>query len=163
MKEVREMLEIERKFLIDGFPGGLEILSEVEIEQGYVSFAPEVRIRRALDKRTGKEEYRLTIKGDGDLTREEVETDITKDFYYGTAAFLSGKMVQKDYKKYQLGPWKLEVALVDPGTDWEFYYAEIEFPTEQDAKEFVVPEFLGKEITFDENYKMKNYWKRTRG
>ena len=28
------MLEIERKFLMDGFPQGLELLSEVSIEQG---------------------------------------------------------------------------------------------------------------------------------
>ena len=157
------MLEIERKFLIDGFPSGLEILSEVEIEQGYISFSPEVRIRKALDKNTGKEKCRLTIKGDGDLTREEIETEISREFYDQAVHFLNVKMIQKDYKKYKLGEWKLEVALVDAGEDWEFYYAEIEFPTEQEANDFVVPEFLGKEITFDEEYKMKNYWKRTRG
>ena len=156
------MLEIERKFLMDGFPIGLELLSEVEIEQGYISFDPEVRIRKARDLRTGKEEYRITMKGDGDLAREEVETDISREFYYDAGKFLNGRVIQKDYKKYKLGPWKLEVALVDPGTDWEFYYAEIEFSTEQEAKDFVVPSYFGREITFSEEYKMKNYWKRTR-
>ena len=156
------MLEIERKFLMDGFPIGLELISEVEIEQGYVSFDPEVRIRKAVDKNTGKEEFRLTIKGDGDLTRSEIETDITSDFYYDTVDFLDVNMIQKDYKKYKLGPWKLEVACVDPGTDRAFYYGEIEFPTEQDAKDFVVPSYFGREITFNEEYKMKYYWKRTR-
>ena len=156
------MLEIERKFLMDGFPVGLELLNEVDIEQGYVSFGPEVRIRKAVDKQTRKEEFRLTIKGDGDLSREEIETEITSDFYYDTVEFLRVQMVKKDYKKYQLGPWKLEVALVDKGTDWEFYYAEIEFPTEQEAKDFVVPSYFGREITFEDDYKMKNYWKRTR-
>ena len=156
------MLEIERKFLMDGFPTGLELLSEVEIEQGYISFDPEVRIRKARDLHTGKEEYRITMKGDGDLAREEVETDISGQFYYDAAKFLNGRVIQKDYKKYKFGPWKLEVALVDPGTDWEFYYAEIEFPTEQEAKDFVVPGYFGREITFQEEYKMKNYWKRTR-
>lgn len=156
------MLEIERKFLIDGFPVGLELLNEVDIEQGYVSFDPEVRIRKAVDKQTQKEEFRITIKGDGDLTREEIETEITSDFYYDTVDFLHVQMIKKDYKKYQLGQWKLEVALIDAGTDWEFYYAEIEFPTEQEAKAFVVPSYFGREITFDDDYKMKNYWKRTR-
>ena len=157
------MLEIERKFLMDGFPIGLEVISEVEIEQGYVSFDPEVRIRKATDKSTGKEEFRITIKGDGDLVRNEFETNIASDFYYDTADFLNVRMIQKDYKKYKFGPWKLEVAHVDPGTDWAFFYAEIEFPTEQDAKDFVVPNFFGREITFNDDYKMKNYWKRTRG
>ena len=156
------MLEIERKFLMDGFPIGLELISEVEVEQGYIGFEPELRIRKAVDKYTGKEEFWLTLKGEGDLTRHEVETEISSDFYYDTADFLGVRMIQKEYRKYRLGPWKLEVSLVDPGTDWEFYYAEIEFPTEQDAKDFVVPSYFGREITFNEDYKMKNYWKRTR-
>jgi CYTH domain-containing protein len=156
------MLEIERKFLMDGFPIGLELLAEVEIEQGYISFNPEVRIRKAVDRFTGKEEFWLTIKGDGDVARDEIETEITSDFYYDTLDFLGVRMIQKDYKKYRLGPWKLEVSHIDPETDWAFYYAEVEFPTVEDAKEFVVPNYFGREITFSEDYKMKNYWKRTR-
>ena len=156
------MLEIERKFLINGFPEGLELIAEVEIEQGYVSFEPEVRVRKARDKYSGKEEYRITIKGEGELIRNEIETEITSDFYYDTADFLDVRMIKKEYRKYRFGQWKLEVSLVDPGTDWEFYYAEIEFPTEEDAKEFIAPSYFGREITYNEDYKMKNYWKRTR-
>lgn len=157
------MLEIERKFLLDGFPNDLELLSEVYIEQGYVSFNPEVRIRKAVVQGGGKEEYYLTIKGDGDLARQEIETEISRAFYEDTVAFLGTKVVRKDYKKYKLGQWELEVSLVDAGTDWEFYYGEIEFPSEEDATAFVLPDFLGKEITYDSDYKMKNFWKRTRG
>ena len=156
------MLEIERKFMMDGFPVGLDLISEVDIEQGYVSIDPEVRIRKAVDKHTGREEFRMTIKGEGDLTRNEIETNITSDFYYDTVDFLDVNMIQKDYKKYKLGQWKFEVACVDPGTDRAFFYGEIEFPTEQDAKDFVVPSYFGREITFNDEYKMKNYWKRTR-
>ena len=156
------MLEIERKFLVDGFPENLELLSEVYIEQGYVSFEPEVRIRKAVVLDTGVEEYYLTIKGDGDLARREIETEISREFYADTANFLGVNVVRKDYKKYKLGQWELEVSLVDVGTDWEFYYAEIEFPTEEAANAFEFPEYLGKEITYDSYYKMKNFWKRTR-
>ena len=70
--------------------------------------------------------------------------------------------MKKDYKKYRLGNWELEVSLVDPGTEWEFYYGEIEFPSEEAANAFEIPEFLGREITYDSYYKMKNFWKRTR-
>ena len=42
-------------------------------------------------------------------------------------------------------------------------YVEIEFENEEQAKEYIVPDFLGKEITDCPKYKMKNYWKRTRG
>ena len=156
------MLEIERKFLVDGFPEGLEVLSEVYIEQGYVSFDPEVRIRKAVVLNTDIEEYYLTIKGDGDLARQEIETEISRAFYEDTASFLGVNVVRKDYKKYKLGQLELEVSLVDAGTDWAFYYAEIEFPSIEEANAFALPEYLGKEITYDEDYKMKNFWKRTR-
>lgn len=157
------MLEIERKFLMNGFPEGLEVLSEVEIEQGYVSHDPEVRIRKATDKKTEVEEFYMTIKDAGALTRTEIETDIEADFYYDVIDLLGFVPVKKDYKSYKLGPWKLEVSKVDEGTPHEFFYGEIEFPTEEDAKEFDPPTFFGREITYNEDYKMKNYWKRTRG
>ena len=157
------MLEIERKFLMDGFPIGLEILSEVEMEQGYISIDPEVRVRRSYDLKTGEVQCFITLKGDGDLTRTEIETEIDENFYYDVCDFLGVTMITKDYKKYKLGEWKLEVACVDGGTPREFYYGEIEFPTEQDAKDFNPPNFFGREITFSEDHKMKNYWKRTRG
>ena len=157
------MLEIERKFLVDGFPTDLELLSEVEIEQGYVTFAPEVRIRKAVDRHSGEEEYYLTIKGEGDLARREMETEISSAFYEETVQFLGVPMVHKDYRSYRFGSWKLEVALVDAGSDWAFYYAEIEFPTEAEANAFEPSAYFGREITYDENYKMKNFWKRTRG
>ena len=58
--------------------------------------------------------------------------------------------------------YHLEVSLVDEGTEHEFCYAEIEFASEEEAKAFVKPEFLGKEVTEDEDGKMITYWKKTR-
>ncbi len=156
------MLEIERKFLIDGFPIGLELLREAEIEQGYLSIDPEIRIHRAMDRKTGKADFRLTVKSEGELTRTEIITDVKESFFYDSMELLGVNTVVKDYKTYKLGPWVLEVSHVEPGTMRAFYYAEIEFPTEADAKAFIPPKYLGREITFNEDYKMKNYWKRTR-
>lgn len=157
------MLEIERKFLVQGFPEGLELLREVEIEQGYVSCVPEVRIHKAVEKESGKTDFRLTIKGEGDLVRTELKTDISETFFLESVKLLGKRMIQKNFREYRLGDLVLEVSHVDFNTEDAFFYAEIEFPTEEDAKNFVPMEYLGKEITFDENYKMKNYWKRTRG
>ena len=156
------MLEIERQFLMKEFPRNLELLHEVEIEQGYVSIEPEVRIHRAIDKATGEKEFWLTLKSDGELSRTELKTKIEEDFYKNTVDFIQVPMIKKDYKCYQFGPWILETACVDAGTANEFFYAEIEFPTEEDAMAFQVPDFFGKEVTFDNSYKMKNYWKKTR-
>ena len=167
------MLEIERKFVMQGFPEevlsaeefeslGLELLREVEIEQGYLSVEPEVRLHGARDISTGEENYRLTLKGGGTLSRTEVITDVTLDFYEEAKKMLPGKMIEKLYHKYQFGNWILEVCHVDKGLENEFYYGEIEFETEEEARTFKEPEWLGKDVTYDENYKMKNFWKRTR-
>lgn len=156
------MLEIERKFLVSGFPTDLELLREVEIEQGYVSIEPEVRIHRAVDHSNGKTDYRMTLKGNGDLTRTEIKTDIAEKFYYDAVKLLGKPMIQKDYRAYRLGDFILEVCHVDEGLESEFWYAEIEFSSEEEAKGFVPMEYLGEEITYDDRYKMKNYWEKTR-
>ena len=141
---------------------GLELVREVEIEQGYLSIEPEVRLHGARDIRSGKENFRLTLKGDGTLSRNELITDVTREFYHEAKNMLPGKMIEKLYHKYQFGNWILEVCHVDAGTKDEFYYGEIEFATEEEAKAFEPPAFLSMEVTYDESCKMKNYWKRTR-
>ena len=42
-------MEIERKWLIDGFPAGLPLLKEARVRQGYISTAPVVRIRESVN------------------------------------------------------------------------------------------------------------------
>lgn len=155
-------LEIERKFLMEGFPEDLECYRHVHIEQGYVSIHPEVRIHRAEDLNSGKVNYRLTMKGEGDLTRTEIRTELDQEFYEEAVKLAKYPMIQKDYRCYKLGDLVLEVCYVDPGTDHEFYYGEIEFQSEEDAKAFVPISCLGKEVTNEPEYKMKNYWARTR-
>ena len=56
----------------------------------------------------------------------------------------------------------LECSLVDEGIENEFMYAEVEFPSVEEAEAFEVPPYLGKEVTYDRYWKMNNYWKRTR-
>ena len=153
-------LEIERKFLIKEFPTDLELIREVDIWQGYVSVEPEVRIHRAKDRGTGVENFRLTLKGEGTLTRTEIKTDIDEAFYQEALGLMSGEVIYKDYRSYRLGDYVLEVCHVDPGMPLEFMYAEIEFQSEEEAESFQSPDFLGEEVTDNDYYKMKNYWKR---
>ena len=111
-------LEIERKFLMKEFPEDLELLREVDIWQGYVSTEPEVRIHRAKDRHTGVENFRLTLKGDGNLTRTEIKTNIDGEFYKEALTLMGGEMIYKEYRSYRLGDDILEVCHVDPGMPW---------------------------------------------
>ena len=61
--------EIERKFLIDGFPPMAPVRT-AEMEQGYLCHAPVVRIRKSVEG--GAARYRLCFKGRGTLVRSEL-------------------------------------------------------------------------------------------
>jgi len=150
-------MEIERKFLIDSFPDNLICVKTAKVSQGYISINPEIRIRSY--EYDNFKEYVLTIKGDGNLSRDEVEIIITEDKFNSISNMIRKPFIEKIYKQYQLqNGLILECSHVDDGSDSEFMYAEIEFKNEKEAVEFIVPDFLGREITEDSEYKMKNYW-----
>lgn len=158
-------MEIERKWRLEGkVKAELKVLEECEIFQGYINNNPEVRVRmkRYAD---GRETFKLTLKGDGNISREEVDFDITEDDFDTILAIGKVKrcqLIHKDYVSYEYGQYKFETSTVDAGSVSEFSYAEVEFETEEGANNFVVPSWVGLEVTYDEKYKMKNYWKLTR-
>ena len=119
-------MEIERKFLIEGFPEGLEEISRARVRQGYLCVKPTVRIRSS--EKAGKTDYRLCFKGEGTIARQEVELPLEPEVFAQLEDLLEMPMVTKDYRVYALpGGLKLECSLVDEGTPTAFYYAEVEF------------------------------------
>ena len=70
-------MEIERKFLIskENLPANLDSYPHHNLEQGYLSTAPVVRIRKEDDN------YYLTYKSKGLMTREEYNLPLTKESY----------------------------------------------------------------------------------
>lgn len=154
-------MEIERKFLISDFPKEESIVleKEADIYQGYLTISPEVRVRSSC---TGNlTDYKLTIKGDGTLSREEIEVSLNENQFNSIVNLTTFNFIHKVYKKYKLlNGLYLECSHVDPGLSTSFYYAEIEFSSEDQADAFSPFEYLEKEITNDPEWKMKNYWKR---
>jgi CYTH domain-containing protein len=149
-------MEIERKFLIDKFPSYYPV-SECYAEQGYISTNPEVRIRKVSG---GKNVYfYITFKSSGDLCREEVDVPIQQNDFNKLKKFIKYPLITKECEFYALSDGSiLECSCVDKNQPTEFKYAEIEFKSVEDSDSFEIPNFLGKEITYDEQYKMKNYW-----
>ena len=154
-------MEIERKFKLDVFPEHLPLLHASQVEQGYLSTTPCVRIRSK--KTEDAVDYKLCIKGQGTLVREEVELSLDEDRFTRLKNLLHGEMIRKDYRIYQLPDGrKLECSLVDGGTENAFLYAEVEFPTVEEANAFVPPAFLGEDVTEVPGSSMSAYWERTR-
>ncbi len=139
-------MEIERKFLIKELPGDLESYSCRQIEQGYLSTEPVVRIRRSDDK------YILTYKGKGLLVREEYNLPLTQESYEHLREKADGILIQK--KRYHI-PYmeKYTIELdVFEGELAPLLLAEVEFETEQEAKQFQPPAWFGEDVTFSGKY-----------
>ncbi len=162
-------MEIERKWLVKTWPDNLECVKTHHMEQGYISTNPTVRIRK--EEEIGKKiDYVLCFKSGHGLSREEIEMLISaEEFADLRDKILAKPLIIKTRKDYILPcGHKLEVNEVDKGTKSEFYYAEIEFKSEDDAKSWQAPtkeltEFLQNEVTYEKGQSMAEYWQATRG
>ena len=82
-------MEIERKFTIKRLPENLEQYEKKRIEQGYLCTNPVVRVRRS------NENYYMTYKGGGMMSREEYNLPLTKEGYEHLVAKHDGRLIQK--------------------------------------------------------------------
>lgn len=159
-------MEIERKFVLDKLPP-LTPKKEIDVYQGYISVEPEVRIRSyevISGKDKGHKDYLLTVKGNGSLSREEIETYVSEQFFNQAAAFLQHPLIHKRHFKYDYHGHILECSIVDEGMSSSFIYGEVEFQSEEAAERFEWPfkDMWAWDVTDIPTYKMKNYWTRTR-
>ena len=165
-------MEIERQWLFDIDKAPMHsCFAYKDMEQSYLSLEPEVRLRKETPNLVFEiafetcTTYWITIKGNGDLSREEINKQITKEEYEALKRIgniTEDKIIRKIHWNYYIYQYKLELNIVDKGTENEFCYGEIEFSSEEEALAFEPLDWFGKEVTYDNSYKMKNYWKRTR-
>lgn len=157
-------MEIERKWLLRKLPMR-PADRKYWIEQFYVSVDPEIRLRRCMPngEYENTKPFVMTLKGNGSLAREEVETLITQEFYEQTLDMVNLDPIQKHFLTYDnVNGHMVEISVIL--NDEKFVYAEVEFASEEEALkfEFPWPDIVEKEVTDDPSYKMKNYWKRIR-
>lgn len=150
-------MEIERKFLIKELPKDICQYPFSIIEQCYISINPEIRIRQIISENDGRKQY-LAVKSNGDLSRQEYEIEITKEEYYNLKLKIEGNIIHKMRYKYPLFINNKELIV-----EIDLYFnmdglqiVEVEFTDEQSAKNFVIPDWFGKEVTYDKKYKNKN-------
>ena len=142
-------MEIERKWAMQAAPQ-LPPRCRLRVEQSYLSLTPEVRVRRYRDLDSGQVRYDLTIKSEGTIAREEVIKEA------------GGDPIVKEYSNYDFEGRVLEYSAVDPGRESGFTYAEVEFPTLEEAEAFRAPAWFGRETTHEPGARMKEYWRQTR-
>ena len=141
-------MEIERKFLIKELPD-LSKYEFLEIEQGYLSTNPVVRIRKKNDK------YILTYKGSGLFAREEIEANLTKEAYEHLSTKIDGYLITKKRYLIPLDPYTSELDVFEGHMDG-LIMAEVEFPSVEEANAFNPPTWFGEDVTEDKRYHNSN-------
>ncbi len=142
-------MEIERKFLVRVLPEQLNRYPVLKIEQGYLSEDPVVRIRRQ------NEDYILTYKSRGLLSREEYNLPLTKEAFLHLMSKIDGIPIRKKRYCIPLDPYTIELDVFE-GALTGLFLAEVEFPTEQEALAFQPPVWFGQEVTYDPSYHNSN-------
>lgn len=142
-------MEIERKFLVDPVPKGLEQFTKRRIEQGYLSTNPVVRIRQ-MD-----EEYFLTYKSSGMMARQEAEFPLTKEAYEHLREKVDGRVITKDRYLIPYETWTIELDCFH-GELEGLVLAEVEFSSVEEAQTFKGPDWFQKDVTFEKEYHNSN-------
>lgn len=122
-------MEIERKYLISSLPEHLEQYPHRQLEQGYLSTSPVVRVRKDDDK------YELTYKSKGLMVREEHNLPLTKESYEHLRTKIDGRLITKKRYCIPYGIYTIELDIFE-GDLAPLVLAEVEFPTEQEANAF---------------------------
>lgn len=141
--------EIERKFVLDVPPQGLDDHPSVAIEQGYLALDGDVEVRV---RRRGDHAF-LTVKSGGGRRRVEQELSIGLEQFGALWPLTDGRRISK--RRYLVpGPDGLQFEVdVYGGALDGLVVAEVEFPDDAAADAFSEPEWLGREVTDDPRWK----------
>lgn len=132
--------EIERKYLVRQIPDTLNSFTHHELEQGYLSTSPVVRVRRKDD------DYILTYKSSGLMIRKEVELPLDKKSYEHLIAKSDGNIISKTRYIIPHGPHNIELDIFH-GKLEGFVMAEVEFDSKEAAESYQPPHWFAKEVT----------------
>lgn len=163
-------MEIERKWMVNGFPcdtSNVRHIDKIELIQYFLTTEPVVRVQYA-GWEDGRPNYYLDVKSGSGLVRTEVSIPITKEQYEELTSLIKEPPIIKDYRTYKLKTGELlEVSEVDKGTDTHHFYAEIEFNSVDEANRFpnladILPELNPQEVTGNAGVSMAEYWDLTR-
>ena len=140
-------MEIERKFLTKSVPFAYEEYPHKKISQCYISTLPTIRLRQM------GEQYILTVKGKGNLAKEEFELLLTKEEYEHLKQKAETPILEKIRYEIPLDNGLTAELDIYQGHLAGLLTTEVEFSSMAEAEAFVPPVWFGKDITEDIRYK----------
>ena len=161
-------MEIERKWDVSGWPeADLPLIEEHKMRQGYLTVRPTVRIREEA-KTGGSIAFILCLKSGGTIAREEIEIEISRERFDAISRMIGIPLIEKTRRTYLLPDgMHLEVNHVDEGLPTEFWYAEIEYDSIEEARAWDpasagLEHYLGRDVSEEPGQSMGAFWELTR-
>ena len=140
-------MEIERKFIPKDLPEDLSQFKYHKIEQAYLNTAPVVRIRRQDD------EYYLTYKGGGMMSRKEYNLPLDRESYEHLREKADGNIITKTRYLIPINDGSLTAELdIFEGKFAGMLLVEVEFSSVEQADAFQKPDWFGEDVTYDKKY-----------
>lgn len=144
--------EIERKFKVkeDVAKAYLEKcrngeLACHEIEQAYLTTNPTIRVRKSDD------EYYMTYKGKGFISREEYNLPLTEEAYATLSAKADGNVIKKTRVLIPYDKYTIELDIFKAPFDG-LIIGEVEFESVDEAEAFVIPDWFLEDVTDKREY-----------
>ena len=143
-------MEIERKFIPKCLHDNLDSYEHHDIQQAYLNTSPVIRIRKQ------DEDYFLTYKGSGMMSREEYNLPLNQKSYFHLLTKADGNIITKT--RYLIPLFNSLTAELDIFHDIfdGRLLVEVEFNSIEDANSFIPPEWFGEEVTYDKKYHNSN-------
>jgi adenylate cyclase len=139
-------MEVERKFRLHQAPDLAGSHSD-PIEQGYLAVGAEGEVRL---RRKG-EQTLITAKQGAGLSRGEAEVEISPEQFEALWPLTEGRRLRK--RRHLLPHDGLEVEVdVYEGELEGLVVAEVEFDSEEQARGFEAPAWLGEDVTGDDRF-----------
>lgn len=139
-------MEIERKYLPLTPPLPLESYAFREIEQGYLSASPAIRVRKEDDS------FYMTYKSGPAMAHEEYNLPLSEETYRHLLEKCDGIVLQKKRYLIPYGAYTIELDVFLAPYEG-LWIAEVEFPSVEEAEAFVKPAWFGEEVTYDPRYR----------
>ena len=144
--------EIERKFLLKQLPPLFEGAEGAPIEQGYLAIEPkgcQVRLRKkgAL--------FFLTAKRGEGTVRDEHEIELTPAQFEALWPMTAGRRLTKTRHEIPYEGWTVEIDIYS-GKNSGLVVAEVEFDSEEAARNFVPPAWFGQDVSDRPEYGNRN-------
>lgn len=140
-------MEIERKFLVKNIDFDLSKFKKTHIDQYYISVNPTIRIRKTDN------EFILTVKGKGNIAREEFELPLDEAQFLSLKEKTDRPPVSKTRYFIPLSSSLTAELDIYEGSLNGLLTVEVEFDCLPSAESFVPPYWFGEDVSSDKRYK----------